>query len=182
MQYDEKGFTLMELLVIISITVIMTIALFANYGKGSDSFALERSGQKLAQDLRRAQEMSMSGFEGESSANGYGIFFDKTSGNEGQYIIYMNKNANMYRDAGDTDKETIKLETGIKICNVLDNDNPPTLNANSISVSFEPPDPITYIDSSYIGHTATITLCIINNPTEVRNVKVNNMGMIEVTK
>lgn len=121
MQYDKKGFTLIELLVIISITVLMTIALFANYGKGNDSFALERAGQKLSQDLRRTQEMAMSGFEGETSSNGYGIFFDKTAGSEGKYIIYMNKNVDMYRNVGDTDKETINLESGIKICNILDN-------------------------------------------------------------
>jgi Tfp pilus assembly protein FimT len=182
MQYNKKGFTLIELLVIISITVLMTIALFANYGKGNDSFALERSGQKLSQDLRRAQEMAMSGFEGETSSNGYGIYFDKTTGSERKYIIYMNKNAEMYRNVGDTDKETINIETGVKICDILDNGSVPILNANSISVSFEPPDPLTYIDNNYFSHEATIVLCIINNPTETRTIKVNNIGRIEVTK
>ena len=53
-----KGFTLIELLVIVSITVLMTVVVFSNYGKNNEIFALERSSQKLAQDLRRTQEMA----------------------------------------------------------------------------------------------------------------------------
>jgi type II secretory pathway pseudopilin PulG len=178
MQDNKKAFTLIELLAIISITVIMTVALFANYGNYNDALALERSGQKLSQDLRRAQEMAMSGFEGVTSSNGYGIYFDKTSGNETKYIIYMNNNTNMYYESGtDTSKETINIESGIKICDIKDN----TLSLNSISVSFEPPDPLTYIDSNYFGHEATIVLCVTKNPTETRTIKVNNIGRIEVT-
>jgi len=178
MQYDKKGFTLIELLVIMSITVLMTIALFANYGKGNDSLALERSSQKLSQDLRRAQEMAMSGFEGSVSSNGYGIYFDKTSGSEGKYVIYMNNNTNMYYESGtDTDKETVNIESGIKICNIKDN----SLDLNNVSVSFEPPDPLTYISSNYSGHEASIVLCVIKDISQTRTIKINNAGRIEVT-
>jgi type II secretory pathway pseudopilin PulG len=177
MQYDKKGFTLIELLAIISITVVMTVALFSNYGKNSDLFALERSGQKLSQDLRRSQEMAMSGFEGAVSSNGYGIYFDKTSGNEGKYIIYMNY-SNMYYEVGtDTIKETINLESGIKICGIKSN----TLDVNTVSVSFEPPDPLTYIDSNYSGYEASIILCSIKDTNQTRTIKINNAGRIEVT-
>lgn len=178
MQYDNKGFTLIELLVIISITVLMSVVLFANYRSGNESFALERSAQKLSQDLRRTQEMAMSGFEGETSSNGYGIYFDKTTGNETKYIIYLNNDGMYYESGVDTAKETINIENGVKICNIIHN----SANPNNISISFEPPDPLTYIESVSSGDEATVVLCVIKSPTETRMITVNNSGMIEVTK
>jgi hypothetical protein len=90
----------------------------------------------------------------------------------------MNNNTNMYYESGvDTAKEIINIESGVKICDIKDN----TSSLNNVSVSFEPPDPLTYIDSNYFGHEATVVLCVIKNPTETRTIKVNNIGRIEVT-
>jgi type II secretory pathway pseudopilin PulG len=174
-----KAFTIIELMVILSITILMTIAVFSNYGKNNDTFALERASQKLAQDLRRTQEIAMSGSEGATAS--VGIYFDKTSANKKKYIMYTTTNANMYRDAGDTDKETINIENGIEICNVLDNGAAPALNANSLSVCFQPPEPLTYIDSNYAGHEASIVLCASSDNTKTRTIMVNNVGRIQVT-
>lgn len=180
MQYEKKAFTLIELLVIISITVLMTVMLFSSYGKNNEIFALERSAQKLSQDLRRAQEMAMSGFEGETSSNGYGIYFDKSSeATAKKYIIYMNNNVDMYYDSGvDASKETVNLESGVKICDIEDNGS--NISSN-ISISFEPPEPLTYISANYSGHEASIILCVINDESKTRTIKVNNAGRIEVT-
>jgi type II secretory pathway pseudopilin PulG len=175
---NTKGFTLIELLAIVSITVLMTVIVFSNYGKYNDTFALERSSQKIAQDLRRVEEMTMSGFEGDASTTGYGIYFNDTTGNETSYIIYKNNNANMYYESGtDTIKETVSIEKGIKICDIKDN----TSSATYLSVSFEPPNPLTYVGSSYSGHEASIILCMKSDVSQTRTIKVNNFGRIETT-
>ena len=95
----KKAFTLVELAVMMGIVVIFTTLLFVDYGKDSKTFALERTAQRMAQDTRRAQEMAMSGLVGEAGTNGYGVYFDRTSGNNTSYIIFMNNNENMYYES-----------------------------------------------------------------------------------
>ena len=57
---NDGGFTLIELVVVMAIISIMTAVVLVNYRPGGQQLALDRSVSKLAQDLRRAQEMAMS--------------------------------------------------------------------------------------------------------------------------
>ena len=174
---NNKAFTLIELLAIIFITLLITASLFANYGSGSEAFALERSGQKLAQDFRKVQEMSLSGYEGELSSNGYGIYFSTSTPT--QYLIYMNNDLDMnYSSGTDVIKETVKIESGIQICSLLDNAS----YIENLSISFEPPEPATYVGGNYTGHEGFVNLCITSDSTYMRTVKVNNAGRVEVTR
>lgn len=182
-----KGFTLIEVLVIISIITVMTVALFSNYGKNNEMFALERSAQKLAQDIRRAQDMAMAGSTGTggTSTYGYGLYFDKLN-SPNSYIIYEEKDddgldVNMAYDGESIDhtKESISLENGIKICTLI-NTAPPSVDV--LSVSFEPPNPLTYIDGVPSGKTAVISLCITSDVSKTRTITINNAGMVQVTK
>ena len=173
---NNKAFTLIELLVIISITILMTVTVFSNYGKNSEIFALERASQKLYQDIRRAQDMAVSGFEGSVATAGYGLYFDMS--NNSLYLIYEEKNTNMwYEEAIDTLKETISLEKGIIICGLNDNTSTPSV----LSVSFEPPNPLTYVGGVSFEHEAIITLCIASNTSKKKYIKVNNVGRVEIT-
>jgi len=171
----EKGLTLVEMLIIIVIATVLTTIVFGNYGKGKENLALERAGQKLLQDLRRTQELVMSGAP-EAGINACGIYFDKTSGHETEYLLYNNVNANYFYESGtDTVREAIDIEAGIKICDVKDNE----VSGNTVSVSFMPPEPVTRIDSNYTGHEASIVLCIISDTAKTRTIKINNLGRIE---
>jgi Tfp pilus assembly protein FimT len=173
---NNKGFTLIELSVIVAITVLMTVMLFSNYGKNNEIFALERSSQKLSQDLRRAQEMAMSGFEGSSATKGYGIYFNTS--NSTSYLIYEEKNTNMwYESSIDVVKETANVENKIIICDIKDNGTSTSL----LSVSFEPPNPLTYVGGVSFGHEATIVLCIASDTSRQKLVKINNVGRVEIT-
>jgi len=173
----NKAFTLIELLVIVGIVSMFTAILFVDYGSSNKALALDRASQKMSQDIRRAQEMAMSGVVGDASTNGYGVYFDKAV-NYTQYIIYRNDNSNMYYEPGvDSVSETINIEAGIKICDIKDN----ATSVNNISTSFQPPDPINYINSNYTGHEASIVLCIISDPSKTRTVKVNNTGRVDIT-
>jgi type II secretory pathway pseudopilin PulG len=184
-----KGFTLIELLVIISIVFLMSIMIFSNYGKNNEIFALERSSQKLAQDIRRGQEMAVSGLVGSATTCGYGLFFDKTTetsaiANQYKYIIYEEKDADCdaairyWQDGTDAIKETIHFETGVKICDVLYDG----ATIASRSISFEPPNPLTYIGGVSSGHEASIVLCVEKDTNIKRTIKVNNAGMVQLTK
>lgn len=178
---NQKAFTMIELLITMGVIALFTSLFFVDYGAGSNSLALERVVKKTAQDLRKTQEMAMSATIGETNTNGYGIYFDKTSGNEKKYIIYSNTNSNMYYESGtDTIKETVNMETGVKICSISISDGTST-SLNNVSISFQPPDPINYINSYYSGYEASIVFCTDDEDAITKIVKINNVGRIETT-
>ena len=49
----DKGFTLVELMVVMAIVAIITSAVLLNYRVGNERLALYRSANKLVQDIRR---------------------------------------------------------------------------------------------------------------------------------
>jgi len=79
-----KGFTLIELLVVLAIVTILTVIATAYYHSGQGQYALQRSVHKLAQDIRRAQAMTMAGEEYQCKCQpqwaleGYGITLSKS--------------------------------------------------------------------------------------------------------
>ena len=172
---NTKGFTLIELLVVISIIGIISAFVFVDYGKNDDTFSLERASQKILQDIRLAQQKSLSVFEWEEETNAYGVYFSSSNNN---YFIYRNNNANYSYDAGDTIVETIEIPDEMSIKSILNN----TDSVSWISISFVPPEPLTYIENDSIGREAFITLSLNENKTEKRTIKVNNSGRIEITK
>ncbi|MFA5431656.1 MAG: type II secretion system protein [Candidatus Paceibacterota bacterium] len=174
----EKGFTLVELAVIVSIIGFMTVLVFSNYGKNNEIFALERASQKLTQDLRRAQEMAMSGSGSIGVTKGFGLYFNE--GANETYLFYEDKDVNMVWEAAtDALIETITIEKGVKICEVKKIG--PNAAEDVISISFAPPDPLTYIGGNVSGHVGAIALCTKTDTTIKKYIKVNNVGMVEIT-
>ncbi len=174
----SKGFTLIEILVSVGIIILLTALIFPSYKSGEAQFVLDRSANKLAQDLRRAQEMAMSMKEENCNgvkANGYGIHFNiswKDAEGNYYYKLFANCNNNHHRDNNDKDLEEIKLERGIEINNLFPADN--------FSILFVPPDPCVWINSQSSGIEAQIVLARKDNPSEKRTIKINNSGLIEV--
>lgn len=179
------GFTLIEFLVTASIVIVLSTAVLFNFRTGEKQLALQRSANKVAQDIRRAQEMAMSARECPSSLcgggggvpEGYGIFFEISLNNE--YLLYADKSpGNGFYDAADTDIETIFLEKGIIIQDI---NTPP----KKVSINFGPPDPVTKIKYPYGGsgtevNDAIITLAIETNLNQTKTVRVSRAGLIYV--
>lgn len=178
---NNKGFTIVELLIMIGILALLSSVVFIDFGKNGKQFALERSAQKLAQDMRRVQGMAMGTLQGTASTTGYGIYLNKQAGSNTEYIVYRNENINPYYESSiDVVIETISPEDGISICDI--NDNNVSESDNVMSISFEPPDPITYIENNHYGHEAEISLCITTNPSLLKKVIINNSGRIEISE
>lgn len=170
----SKAFTLIELLIVISIIIIFSGIIFVNYGTSSSFFALDRSSQRLAQDLRKLEEMSL-GIRSGTGVTGYLMYFDKVGSPYG-YSMYGDNGNNVY-GSGDVLEQSFSLESGIKICNLKDN----AADVNTISASVVAPNPKVYIEGVFPGHEASIILCIISDVTETRTVKINSSGRIDIT-
>jgi prepilin-type N-terminal cleavage/methylation domain-containing protein len=179
------GFTLIELLVSIFIIVFMSGIIFANYRVSGQQFALQRSANKLAQDIRRAQAMAMGAAEcpecGGGVPPGYGVILDKNWDNK-KYRLYADTNGdNGFFTPPDAIIEPpyVELEKGVIIKEI----SLPPDTYSSVSINFKPPDPTVSIKFNVgpSGQPETIiTLALETDLNKTKIVKVNSAGLIEI--
>jgi len=90
---SERGITLVELVVVIFIIALFSTILVANFPEIQRQFALSRATYRLAQDLRTAQGLGLSGVPITDKngtailAKGYGIYIN-LSNSATKYVIY----------------------------------------------------------------------------------------------
>lgn len=132
---DNKGFTIIELAVVVFIIVLLLALTLPNYRSGNRQLSLQRSIHKLAQDLRRAQEMALSVKEFEGSLpHGYGFYADLDEPTK--YILFADLDDNQeYSGVSEKVEETF-LEKGIEISKLS-----PIAPDFSLNIVFLPPDP-----------------------------------------
>jgi prepilin-type N-terminal cleavage/methylation domain-containing protein len=131
-----KGFTLIEVLVVMGITVIMTGLLMQNFSRLRTDLGQERLSVQNA--IREAQSLALSGVQYNNAYRcGYGIHFDATS-----YTVYAGPDAqstdcttlNRKHDSG----LAVDVRTGFISSNVVE-------IAPVGDIFFEPPNPTTYL-------------------------------------
>jgi len=172
----KNGFTLLEILVVISIIIILTGIVLLNYRTTGQQLAIQRAAFKLAADIRRTQEMAMSAKELPGTGipiGGYGVYLQNA--NDISYLIYADTNPasgnEQYDAGGDTVVETINLEQGVKISSV---------SPSSLSVNFKPPDPAIMLGGSAGNNEVIITLALIADTSKTKTIKVNKAGRIDI--
>jgi len=188
-----RSFTLIELAVVISIVLILSTFAFPNFREINAKFALDRTVYKLSQDLRNAEEMSMSSQTTDPAifgsalfpAGGWGIYFKEASSSyilfadcdgDGQYdatghpSTHSCAEAEISKPYPEKFKE-ISVEAGIKISALI----PKYAPDNSLAITFFPPDPAITIYPS--ATTAFMTL-VFKARTETVSINLN--GLIEI--
>jgi len=169
----NKGFTIVEVLVVLSIVgIIAGIAIFS-VGAERQNSALLRAAQKLSLDLRRAQSFALSSktFKTSGIPCGWGMHFNGAGSRS--YIIFADKAVNVNcsdRDFvrafdGSEDFETVNLESEISI-NGLSN--------NLSDVVFYPPEPSVV----FVPDQATVNVVLANEGGATRTVTINKTGFI----
>lgn len=167
----KKGFTLIEVLVVSLIILSMTALILPNFRLGEKQFALQRSAAKLAQDLRRAQGLSMSAAstfcpEG-SNLGGYGISLQSRVPDNVSYEL----NAKCFASTPIfIQKDNIRLEKKITI-KELKKDSDIT---NYLNIYFYPPDPQTDLEG------ANEVKIVLTSGEKDLTVKINKAGLINV--
>ena len=194
---SQKAFTLLEITVVVAIIGLLAAIVLANYRGGEKQSALLRSTHRLAQDLRRAEEMAISSQKtspefGEEvfPRGGYGIYFEIDPAAPKGYHIILFADCDQegdYDDWGsftcaeatsgpgnsrDETIEAITLEEGIKIKKLQVDSFP----VDFLPITFTPPDPTVTIAE---GNEAAITLCLKDNENITRTVTVNKAGLID---
>ena len=144
--------------------------------------ALQRSANKLAQDLRRAQEMAMSAKKCPIDKCGgppaivpprYGIELNKNSDN---YFLFADLNdpdgSGRYEEIPDVKIETMYVEKGVEISELWTHDS-----KEEAWVTFKPPDPLTTIRDP--GERSTIEIRLKAGE-KIKKVIINQAGLIYV--
>lgn len=169
----KKSFTLIELMVVVSITLLMSGMILPNFRLGEKKSLVRNAAYQLAQDIRVTQEMAMSSqaIDGQTFPGGYGICFKE---NETTYLIFVDKNEDKEYNDGELVEEKSLGE--IKI-------DPQYYNISWISVVemnivFVPPNPdvITSIASDNNEYMITLTL----EGGGSKNVMINLAGLVYI--
>lgn len=198
---NSKGFTLLELLVIVSIIASLSAVVLGGYNTGETKFTLLRSANKLAQDIRKAENMAMIGKSAPLSfgeifpEGGYGIYITASSASTtapevNSYNLFCDCNGNKeYESEGAAGScasstvanpfresmEVMSLETDVDIESI----SSATGTLSSIAITFFPPDPIIRIvgPNSERYDEITITLDLYG---EEKTLTINNVGLIDI--
>lgn len=160
----ERGFTMIELLVAVGVIAIISSIVFASVGSKQKN--LSRATQKFAQDIRRAQNLSLA--PSDTPICVYGVRAESTT----SYFLYKRIScpdprttpANNEYDGNPANIiETVLLDD-VSFTGAFD-------------MSFEAPEPITYLN----GATGTVPMLItLQSPTAAKNVSVNRFGRVEI--
>lgn len=90
----EKGFTLIEMIVVVGIVVVVPVIVVANFSQIRLQFALARATHQFAADLSYAQAMALSQTPYTNSLGqqqefaGYGVYVGDTNLGAKKYVVY----------------------------------------------------------------------------------------------
>ena len=82
----EKGVTLVEIILVIFMITMFSGILVYNFPRVLKQFALSGASYKLAQDLRKVEDLGLSGVETIEGAKGYGLYINIIN-NNAEYIL-----------------------------------------------------------------------------------------------
>jgi len=198
----NKGFTLVELMVVSGIIIFMTAFVLINYRAGGQQLALNRSAHKLAQDIRRAQEMAMSAaiceLCGDIVPPRYGIYIAEPDSNPTSYTLFAdtgNYDGLFVWTGSPLDRDQIIKEIDFESSVYLGNIEVDGCNIGDVPfdqrhshLTFEPPDPETEIRVGFpqppphppIYCTGIVLTLGVEGYSQTKTVKINNAGLIYV--
>lgn len=133
----NRGFTLVEMLVVIFIIGFVSSILVFNWRKNEKEYQLQKAAQMIVQNIRKAQGLALSGKDYWSPKPpppypSYGVSFDKQ--NKTSYVVFGDINGNQTYQSPPSDilVDTIYLESGIEIYSLSGGAN--------LNVTFSIPD------------------------------------------
>jgi prepilin-type N-terminal cleavage/methylation domain-containing protein len=184
---DTQGFTLMEMIVSVSIMALMSTIMLVNFHSSGTKGNLNMAAQKLASDIRQVQgyALGLKQPTGTYENGGWGVYIETNNPNNTAYNFFYDKNNDgTITNPGDTAYPSIQLPAGMKFINARmskDNGNSWTDNG-TFYISFIPPDPKILIckDATFGECDYTNAEIIISNSTATSSVMVNKLGLVDV--
>lgn len=184
----KSGFTLIELIVSVSIMAMVTGIFLANYSSANRRTDLTMTSQKMVADVRMAQNYALGlvryGASGSTSvpAGGWGIHIDLANYGNTKFVLFADDNNNQVFDSNedrvDYGAQVSTLPTNVIISSIMMG----SIASTKADITFLPPDPITTISDS-AGNKTNKQVDIILKDTKtntIKTVRVNYLGLAEV--
>jgi prepilin-type N-terminal cleavage/methylation domain-containing protein len=179
---NNRGFSLVELVISVAIISLLTTIFLANYHSINERTDLAMTAQTLVSDIRFAQAnaLGLIKYGDDIHEGGWGVFMSSNP-DERRYMMFADIDSS--KDASSDESEqifgakTVNLPEKISIDSIYLDSGAPVSDVNII---FSPPDPLTYIVTNF-GETQAINIRLkeaINNTT--KTVRINFLGLVEV--
>lgn len=184
-KFCERGITLVEIIVSIFMITMFSTILIANFPRILKEFALSRVSYKLAQDLRKVEDLGLSGVQltddsGELvQAKGYGIYIDLSALPIEQYKIYADLDGDQSYTLADYIIETIDISKENPNLFIKGVENI-RVGGDSTSINFTPPDPTVSIYNLCESCQDVSIVIGLNSENSERKVSINTSGLIKV--
>ncbi len=181
---NKEAFTLLEIMVAIGIMVILSSAMFLGNRAMNTGRNVNMSAYRLASEIRKMQSFTLNLQNYKTSGypdGGWGISMQK---DDLAYTTYADvvSPANHVFDSGTEELQEIKLPRGLKINNInVTKSGSTNSTTNKLSLSFEPPDPQTWIcdGSDCSQEVVEIELSDYREMSKA-SVIINKFGLIDV--
>lgn len=146
-RHFKTGFTLIEMLVSVSIVVIFSTIILANQRRFESSLTTKSLAYEIALVFRQAQVFSLAvRGSGSSFEVAHGVHFDRSTPDA--FFLYVDENDNARYDSGtDTIVERFSLRGGGQIADLCVESVSPRCALESLDVVYERPDPDANITS-----------------------------------
>ena len=175
----KNGFTLIELIVSVSIIALVTGIFLANYSSANRRTDLTMTAQKMVADIRLAQNYALGlARYGNSNvpAGGWGIHIDLLNYGSNKYVVFADDNANYVYDADEAN-----AAFGAQVTSLPNNIIISSLNVGTkADITFLPPDPITTITGSVTTHQQVDIVLKDVKTNSIKTIRVNYLGLAEV--
>lgn len=155
---NKNGFTLIELIVSISIFVVILSMVMVNYRQGENFNTFRLQSFNLEDAIKSVQNMALTGREISGIIpRAYGIFFNK---NENNFIIYGDVNGNyIFDESIDLIYSEEFLDKNINFVRYTSSCNELSM-ANNLDIAFIPPQPMAIINND---STCSSSVIFINS-------------------
>ncbi|MBU1118575.1 prepilin-type N-terminal cleavage/methylation domain-containing protein [Patescibacteria group bacterium] len=171
----QRGFTLAELVIVVSVILILSIIAFVSYRQSQYRSDVRNGAERLASDLRHAQELSRGGIVQDQSHGAdsrYGVAITSPA----TYLVYRDVNGNIFYDAGTDD--VISQETlPSRVTMVLPNK---VTYSISFPVAGDSSDTFVFESGVKLNSTPFEVTFISERVHDIKRVEVKSSGVITV--
>ena len=178
----KLGFTLIELIVSVSVISMVTGIFLANYNSTNRRSDLTMTAQKMVADIRLAQNYALGlaryGLSGSLNVpeGGWGVHFDLQSYGNDRYIIFADDNFNRVFDLAEAE-----ISYGAQLTSLPKDIVIESLSSGSkADITFLPPDPITTITGSASNFEQVDIVLKDLKTNTTKTVRINYLGLTEV--
>src|SRR5574344_450266 len=178
----KVGFSLIELIVSVSIIAFVTGIFFAKYSSSNRRSDLTMTAQKMVADIRMAQNYALGlaryGLSGSTNvpAGGWGVHIDPVNYGNNKYVLFADDNGNQLFDDDEAD-----VRYGAQVTTLPNNIIIESLSAGSkVDITFLPPNPVTTIRGPLSTFTVSNIILKDVKTNTTKTVRINYLGLAEV--